>query len=76
MARPKSVVKQTMAPAKKLDFANTIQYEARKGYAPPDKDNSSHVLLRWTKSSPSIQFSTNLPLPSDCESESNLSSPV
>jgi hypothetical protein len=30
MARPKSAVKHTMAPTKKLDFAKTIQYEALK----------------------------------------------
>jgi hypothetical protein len=76
MARPKSAVKHTLAPAKKIEFAKTIHYEARKGYAPPDKDIAVDLPLHWTKTSSSIHYNANLPLPSDGEGESCLNSPV
>jgi hypothetical protein len=62
-ACPKSALKHTTASQKMIQFASTIQYDAHKGYGPSLPTPPSNLHTHWTKASPSIQFSTSLPIP-------------
>jgi hypothetical protein len=60
-ARPKSAIKRTEGPSKRLNFASTIQYEAHKGYASVESKADNIVNWQWTKATPSIKFGTTMP---------------
>jgi hypothetical protein len=61
---------------KRLNLLRLFIMRLAKAMRPPDKDIAMDLPLHWTKTSPSIHYNANLPLPSDGEGESCLNSPV